>query len=99
MGQAPVTPPGMIQALLVAIQRVVPRGVEISELTPLDRAGIDSLALLEIMIHIEAMVGLVFDESAVRRAMAQPEYDPAMSIGKFGILLFDELASGDHDGR
>jgi hypothetical protein len=95
MGQTAVTPPDMTRALLEAIHRVVPRGVEVSESTPLDRAGIDSLALVEIMVHLEALVGLMFDESAVRRVMAQPDYDPAMPVGKFGGLLLG-LASGDH---
>jgi acyl carrier protein len=87
MGETTLTTDDMTAALLEAMRRVVPRHVELSPSTALDRAGIDSLALIETMIHLESLVGLLFDESAVRQAVLQPDYDPGMSVERFGALL------------
>jgi acyl carrier protein len=87
MGQTVVTAADLMAALLTAMRRVVPRHVTLSETTALDRAGVDSLALIEVMVHLEAIMGLVFDEDVVHEAVLQPDYRPSMTIEEFAKLL------------
>lgn len=95
MGQTTVTPADLTAALLTAIRRVVPRHVALSESTALDRAGVDSLALIEVMVHLEADIGLIFDDDVVRQAVLQPDYTPSMTIEEFANLLL-RLVQGEN---
>jgi len=93
MGTTAVSPTDMTAAMIEAMRRVVPRQVTLTASTPMNRAGIDSLALIEIMVHLESLVGLLFDEGSVRGAVLQPDYDPTMTVEGFAQLLL-RLANG-----
>jgi len=96
MGETTVSPADMTTAVIEAIRRVVPRRIALSGSTPLNRAGVDSLALIEIMVHLEAQVGLIFDDRLVRSAVQQPEYHPAITVEEFAQLLL-RLATEDEE--
>ena len=87
MGQAQLTAGSVTQALITAMHSVVPRGIEISVDTPLDRTTLDSLGMIEVLVHLETLVGPVFDEATVRWAGLEPDYDPSMTVGAFAELL------------
>lgn len=77
----------LADSLVVAIQRVVPPDVEVGPATPLEETTLDSLGLLEAMVHLEELSQMGFDEEAVRAVALEPDYDPAMSVANLAKLL------------
>jgi acyl carrier protein len=87
MGQAKLTADDVAAAVLEAMRRVVPRNTELSLASRLDCTGLDSLALTEVMVHLEDLIGMVFDERKVRMAVLEPDYNPSMTVEQFAQLL------------
>jgi hypothetical protein len=76
-----------VDVLLCAMRRVVPADVAVGAATPLDETTLDSLALLEVMVHLEDLTGRVFDEGSVRALALEPDYDPHMDVAAFATLM------------
>jgi len=88
MGQQELTPEEITAAVVESIRRVVPRDVPVSASTPLNRTTLDSLGLIEMMVHLEDLVSIAFDEARIRQAVLGPEFDPAMPVAEFGRQLW-----------
>jgi ribosome-associated toxin RatA of RatAB toxin-antitoxin module len=87
VGPAPGPAVRLADALVTAIARVVPPDVVVEPSTPLDRTTLDSLGLLEAMVHLEDLTGLGFDERTVRAVALDAGYDPTMSVAELAELL------------
>jgi acyl carrier protein len=81
------TDASVTEALVVAMDRVVPGDVVVEASTPLDQTTLDSLGMLEVMVHLEELVGLGFDEETVRTIALEPDYDPTMQVSQLAALL------------
>jgi acyl carrier protein len=87
MGKSELTTSELTDALIAAVRRVVQPDVDISANTPLDQTTLDSLGLIEVLVHLEGAVALALDDSTVRRVALDPDYDPSMTVAAFAELL------------
>jgi coenzyme Q-binding protein COQ10 len=86
-GSAPGSGAWLADALVTAMGRVVPPDVAVEPGTPLNQTTLDSLGLLEAMVHLEELTGLGFDEETVRAVALDADYDETMSVADLAELL------------
>jgi acyl carrier protein len=88
-----LTPGEIVAAVVESIRRVVPTDVEVTAATLLSRTTLDSLGLIEMMVHLEDLLGVALDEAQVRQAVLEPEFNPMITVEAFAQQLW-QLASG-----
>ncbi len=76
-----------VEAVLTAMRQVVRTDVVVEAGTPLDQTTLDSLGLLEVMVHLEQITGATLDEETVRAIALDPDYDSGMSVAAFALLI------------
>jgi acyl carrier protein len=97
MGQEKLELDEIVPAVVESIRRVVPSDIEITAATPLNKTTLDSLGLIEMMVHLEDLLGVTLDEAQVRQALLEPDFDPMMTVAVFAQRL-RQLASGPRIG-
>jgi acyl carrier protein len=92
-----VTAP-MSQIVLEVLAMVAPGQEERTVDTRLDEAGIDSLCMVEAIVHLEAELGVDLGDDFVDEVTEDVASDPEMTIGKFSEVLARHLPTiGDGD--
>lgn len=81
----------MTSAVIEALQKVAPAGVAILPETGLEDTGIDSLNLLEALLHLETSAQLILSEDDVRQLSIDFDYNQGMTVEAFADLLLRTL--------
>lgn len=82
-----------LDALVDSVRAVVPPAVRVTRATTFDETTLDSLGLLEVMVHLERATSLSIDEEIVREVSLDPAFSFDISLCDFAHMLWDALAA------